>query len=541
MVYSSETSKWKAYQFNDPFAAGSFFVCNKINQIFCRPDCDVRPITNLKLEIKFVSNSKQALQLGYKPCEHCDPINTSMAIDVNLLIKCVSNVNTRIGFIPPLLDDDEESNSLKIKENILESKKLNQQELLNKFESSSTTNIHGHRNSVPNLISSYDNKAPKDLSLSKNDSDHYRLVDMACRHLALAAAINVFQPKPIITNDESSSQDQPNSPTSNGSGKRRRRRRGGVLGFKELAAKSKLSAWHFHRVFKSVTGLTPKTYGDKCWEFVKKVKESGEYTSFEEYSMNSPVGTTNLSDDDNSNTTSIHKNTHISNPNSPLNKSTSGIMSNTCTSSPQDVDGTTIALYPITPTSQTTNIGGTGTISNIDSAISEFPEFGFPTTNIANADSFLNFSTGLVNGDDSSTRAFSYQDMSSLRGGKQDSITNSSTGSLFNNTNNLLQYTQFQPLNQSYDPTTTTNDSYVNTYDEYSHMNDYHHQQQPQQQQQQQNHHSFDDLYSLTTFDENLFNNDTLFQVGNNSNNATTAAANDENKYNYNLMTTIGL
>lgn len=216
-------------------------------------------------------------------------------------------------------------------------------------------------------------------------------------------------------------------------------------------------------------------------------------------------------------------------------------MSNTCTSSPQDVDGTTIALYPITPTSQTTNIGGTGTISNIDSAISEFPEFGFPTTNIANVDSFLNFSTGLINGDDSSTRAFSYQDLSSLRSGKQDSITNSSTGSLFNNTNNLLQYTQFQPLNQSYDPTkttTTTNDSYLNTFDEYVHLNDDHHK-QPQQ--QHQNHHSFDDLYSLTTFDENLFNNDTLFQVGNNSNNATTATTNDENKYNYNLMTTIGL
>ena len=52
------------------------------------------------------------------------------------------------------------------------------------------------------------------MSLSKNDSDHYRLVDLACRHLALAAAINVFQPKQQSTNT-----DEPSSPTTNGNGK----------------------------------------------------------------------------------------------------------------------------------------------------------------------------------------------------------------------------------------------------------------------------------------------------------------------------------
>jgi AraC-like DNA-binding protein len=85
-------------------------------------------------------------------------------------------------------------------------------------------------------------------------------VDLACRHLALAAAINIFAPVP-------------KSPRSPEDPKGKRRRRGGVLGFKELAAKSKLSAWHFHRVFKLVTGLTPKTYGDKCWEYLKTIKD----------------------------------------------------------------------------------------------------------------------------------------------------------------------------------------------------------------------------------------------------------------------------
>ena len=85
-------------------------------------------------------------------------------------------------------------------------------------------------------------------------------------------------------------QDPP--PNANGNGKRRRRR-GGVLGFKELAAKSKLSAWHFHRVFKSVLGLTPKDLWGQMLDFIKKVKESGEYTTFEVYST--PKSTTSSS------------------------------------------------------------------------------------------------------------------------------------------------------------------------------------------------------------------------------------------------------
>ncbi|KAG5417184.1 hypothetical protein I9W82_004817 [Candida metapsilosis] len=281
MVYSTEAAKWKAYQFSDPFAAGSFFVCNKLNRFFCRPDCDARPRTNLKSEIKFTTTAKEAVQYGFIPCESCDPMN-STAIDIGLLIKCVSSVNTKIGFMPPLLDENEDANSKKIKENIMESKRANEVQILKTIGGGANT---GRRASMS--AASTTGKSLKDsdnASLSKNDSDHYRLVDLACRHLALAAAVNVFQPKPLVPTPE-----ECNSPTgasgSNGNSKKRRRR-GGVLGFKELAAKSKLSAWHFHRVFKSVTGLTPKTYGDKCWEFVKKVKESGEYTSFEAY--NSP-------------------------------------------------------------------------------------------------------------------------------------------------------------------------------------------------------------------------------------------------------------
>lgn len=289
MVYQTEAAKWKAYQFSDPFAAGSFFVCNKLNRFFCRPDCDVRPRTNLKSEIKFTTSAKEAVEYGFIPCESCDPMN-STAIDIGLLIKCVSSVNTKIGFMPPLLDENEDINSKKIKENILESKRANEVQILKTIGGGGGgDHVGGRRASMSAASTLHHGKELKDVEnagLSKNDSDHYRLVDLACRHLALAAAVNVFQPKPLAPTPEESNLSTANGASGSNSGSRKRRRRGGVLGFKELAAKSKLSAWHFHRVFKSVTGLTPKTYGDKCWEFVKKVKESGEYTSFEAY--NSP-------------------------------------------------------------------------------------------------------------------------------------------------------------------------------------------------------------------------------------------------------------
>ena len=263
MVYSTESSRWKAYQFSDPFAADSFYVINEVSRTFCRPDCDVHAISSLKSEIAFVDTPTEALQLGYHDCTSCDPLNVP-AIDVNLLIKCVSHINLTIGFYPPVLSEMDYKDT---------SSSSSNGELTNK-QGDSLLGCHNlnERRSLSIPVSSSDNKTTKDFettTLSKNDSDHYCLVDLACRHLALAAAINFFQiqvPKNNLSPEESPS--------------KKRKRRGGVLGFKELAAKSKLSAWHFHRVFKSVTGLTPKTYGDKCWNFFKKCKESGNISKY---------------------------------------------------------------------------------------------------------------------------------------------------------------------------------------------------------------------------------------------------------------------
>ncbi|CAI5756754.1 unnamed protein product [Candida verbasci] len=411
MVYSTESSKWKAYQFSDPFAAGSFYVCNKINRFFCRPDCDARPTTNLKSVIKFVSKCSDALNLGYIPCGSCDPIH-STSIDVNLLIKCVATINKNIGFMPPLLDENEETNTRRIKENIYESKKINEEQIIKTIGAGAGAgagaHTHTHRQSESTILNGKFSKDLENTTLSKNDSDHYRLVDLACRHLALAAAVNVFQPKPTIPVVEENNNNS--SPTS-----KKRRRRGGVLGFKELAAKSKLSAWHFHRVFKSVTGLTPKTYGDKCWEFIKKIKESGEYTSFEIF-------------------------------NSPKQRSTSPkikqepIQQQISYTSPQQ---TSYDSYPITPQQTNNNID-----SSISSASTQFPEFSSNESNLSSAiESELNnfqLTNNMTSEEDYNfpNKAFSFPDLSKFR-----------TDTLFNHTqplrNNLPQSQQMQPETNS--------------------------------------------------------------------------------------------
>lgn len=258
MVYASDANKWRAYQFLDPFAAGSFLVCNKVNKIFCRPDCDAHPTTELRSLIKFVDTTQEAVSLGFVPCDTCGPMAVPK-FNVNLLLRTVKHCNNRIGFVPPLMDDDETKIIETIKENII-GQGTQRRQLVPAVSFNSNTKFGTEKSAA--------------YSVSKNDSEHYRLIDLACRHLALAAANSIFTPP------SPSSSLSPGSPVAGTDKKKNtKKRRGGVLGFKELAAKSKLSAWHFHRVFKSITGLTPKNYGDMCWEYLEKDKSTGSDNS----------------------------------------------------------------------------------------------------------------------------------------------------------------------------------------------------------------------------------------------------------------------
>lgn len=50
-------------------------------------------------------------------------------------------------------------------------------------------------------------------------------------------------------------------------------RKGNILGFRELGHLVGITPWHFHRVFKVITGLTIREYGQLCVEFIKKNQE----------------------------------------------------------------------------------------------------------------------------------------------------------------------------------------------------------------------------------------------------------------------------
>lgn len=114
-------------------------------------------------------------------------------------------------------------------------------------------------------------------SVPRGEGEHVRLVGkLACTLLLLLPPLlpAASEEGHEVSHRRTSSMARASSldPSSRRSFKlQRKKRRGGILGFKELAAKAGLSPWHFHRVFRSVTGLTPKAYGDACWNTVTSI------------------------------------------------------------------------------------------------------------------------------------------------------------------------------------------------------------------------------------------------------------------------------
>lgn len=246
--YNTDSDKWEAYQFTDPFANDSFLILNRKLWLICRPSCDYYPKVDKRDDVQFInptvfndpkstSNTNDYLS-KFTPCNHCQPFNDAYKIDLPLVEMTINAINNSIGFTS-------DSNDLKRRAYSLPS---------NSIHNSSNTN---------------------ERQLTRNESEHIKLVELACRHIATAAATSISKQAEESKFDRSSIQSEtgsisPSSAAGSATAKdSKKKRRGGVLGFKELASKSKLSPWHFHRVFKSVTGLTPKAYGDQCWKFIK--------------------------------------------------------------------------------------------------------------------------------------------------------------------------------------------------------------------------------------------------------------------------------
>lgn len=302
MSYSDAHAKWHAFKYKDPFAANEFYTCNKETKTCCRPNCDVNPNNEAPDNITFVNSTENAVSKGYQLCQHCLPNLESRSIfvenenfvllNLDLLLATMKFVNKSIGFVPPLLDNNDNLLASKIS-NISNTKLKKKLLKVDDFEVKSTN---------PTGIKA---------TLSKGDMEQLKRIDMACRHITLAAQSTVFgvhfihgqrdnSPDNKILNKaesenfenmqerfQTSNGNEPGSP--NGDNEellwapyimqkgcywmqhcklRTKRGRGGVLGFKELAAKSRISPWHFYRTFKSMTGVTPKEYGDRCFQFL---------------------------------------------------------------------------------------------------------------------------------------------------------------------------------------------------------------------------------------------------------------------------------
>ena len=186
-----------------------------------------------------------------------DAYVANSTIDVTLLQQCVASINELIGFRARLFLKNE---SDKLEGNETENPRT-------KIDTEKNDGFTGVDSYSPNC--SLCRLRWKNFNRRNYNSDHYRLVEISLYHLAVAAAHESISLARKVHNSG------PVRPK-----KKRQKRRKGVVGYKELAAKSGLSPWHFHRVFRSVTGVTPRTYGDKCLQFFEDlIKKEAEISS----------------------------------------------------------------------------------------------------------------------------------------------------------------------------------------------------------------------------------------------------------------------
>lgn len=321
MSYSSDDSRIKAVLYSDSNASGHFVYSIEGHSRYCRPDCNYINPTNGPILI--FESSKEAAAKGLKACSICQPdlevrvapgvidstvdaVNASLGLDVSTSSSLTLDHSNRL---PPGSSNQNETVRAPIsyvdQENILVLTDGPPLVVGSKYEhhrSASTTGspipqselesqgwrprrasiANGHIPAATAAVAeisetnSIKREGKQQREEKHREGDHIRLVDEACRHIAAAAAAAVAvaaanAPQSVTSdNDSSKYRSRSNSTATTGSQSKlqRKKRRGGILGFKELAAKAGLSPWHFHRVFRSVTGLTPKAYGEACWNAV---------------------------------------------------------------------------------------------------------------------------------------------------------------------------------------------------------------------------------------------------------------------------------
>lgn len=280
-MYNTDELKHKAILLNEQASDGFFVFSFKSSDTFCRPSCNVHEISKSKSDYTFFDSVEAAKISNLKPCATCNP-DLPVKIDNSIIQHTVNTVNALLNIDVPeslspspcAIDDELSDKSTKAAFRHNRSTSLTTSNDLDDSDDSNWT--CPRRASIANGHIAAASATIKEISSKdrhRGEGDHARLVNEACMHIAAAAAAAAAQ---AVTSKENDTLKKTSRSSKYSSADRtkqmfktqRKKRRGGILGFKELAAKAGLSPWHFHRVFRSVTGLTPKAYGDACWDTV---------------------------------------------------------------------------------------------------------------------------------------------------------------------------------------------------------------------------------------------------------------------------------
>lgn len=207
-------------------------------------------------------------------------------IALDLTVFTLSNVNDAISFKPQLCFEVPKQDYQMLKDNYISftgtSIRKNRSRLF-----FLPTNVSDELQKLNPSIPEDAKRVPldgrvyyKNRLITELDYENVKRVEIACAFIAYTA-LNSFAhfetelPHSRMREAGYSEQDNDDSDDEMSAGESvsRALKKGNILGFRELGHLVGITPWHFHRVFKVITGLTIREYGQLCVEFIKKNKE----------------------------------------------------------------------------------------------------------------------------------------------------------------------------------------------------------------------------------------------------------------------------
>lgn len=199
-------------------------------------------------------------------------------IAFDLTVFTLSNVNDAISFKPQLCFEVPKQDYQSLKENYIDftgtSIRKNRSKLF-----FLPTNVSDELQKLNPSIPEDAKRVPSDgrvyyknRLITELDYENVKRVETACAFIAYTALNSFVHFETELPHSEFPHEDDDEdlSPIDSVS---RALRKGNIVGFRELGHLVGITPWHFHRVFKVITGLTIREYGQLCVEFIKKNKE----------------------------------------------------------------------------------------------------------------------------------------------------------------------------------------------------------------------------------------------------------------------------